>query len=236
MRTTLHSHPSLRARTRPCSFSKLPLLLAMGALSLWLAGCSPLSPGDAAGQVSSGSILFSDDFSKPPSGWGTWDGEDARVGYYKGGLRIQVDQPQYDFWSVAGKSFRDVQIEVEATKNSGPDDNDFGLICRYRNKDNFYLLVASNDGYYGIAKIKDGQYSMIGADQLQYSQAIGKGKATNRLRADCVGSTLRLYVNGKKLMEGQDSDHALGDVGVLAGAYDQKGVDILFNRFVVKKP
>jgi len=229
MQTNLHTHQTTR--------SKVSLLFVLGAFSLLIAGCTPLIAGvTSANQLTSGSVLFSDDFSSPPSGWGTWDREDAKVDYYNGGLRIRVDQLQYDFWSVAGQSFSDVQIEVDATKNSGPDDNDFGIICRYKNKDNFYLMVASNDGYYGIAKIKDGQYSMIGADQLQYSQVIAKGKATNHLRADCIGSTLSLYVNGKKLMDAQDGDIAAGDVGVLAGAYDRKGVDILFNRFVVKKP
>jgi hypothetical protein len=34
----------------------------------------------------------------------------------------------------------------------------------------------------------------------------------------------------------QDTDLANGDVGVLAGAFDEAGVDVLFDHFVVIQP
>jgi hypothetical protein len=98
------------------------------------------------------------------------------------------------------------------------------------------MLVVTSDGYYGIAKMKTGQYSMIGADQLQYSQAIAGAHALNHLRADCAGPRLALYANGQKLMEARDGDFQSGDVGVIAGAYNEAGVDIYFDNFVVKQP
>lgn len=98
------------------------------------------------------------------------------------------------------------------------------------------MLVISSDGYYGIAKMKDGQYSMINPEQLQYSPAIAQGQAANHLQVSCVGSVLTLSVNGQKLIEALDTDFTSGDVGLLAGAYDVPGVDILFDNFVVKKP
>lgn len=212
-------------------------LLASCLILLVSAGCASFMPSQASGQdLPSGSVLFSDDFSKTPGGWGIWTRDGARVNYHNGGLRIQVDENQFDFWSVSGRHFGDVQVEVDAVKIGGPDDNDFGLICRYRSKENFYMLVVSSDGYYGIAKMKDGQYSMIGSDQLQYTSVVSGGEAINHLRADCVGSKLSLYANGQKLMETRDEDFSSGDVGVLAGAYDAKGVDILFDNFMVKKP
>jgi hypothetical protein len=207
-------------------------------LLLFNVSCSPLSAGQAsANPVESGAVLYSDDFSDPPSGWGVWSRGGAKVEYHGEGLRIQVNESQYDFWSVAGKNFKDVQVEVDATRLDGPDDNDYGILCRYMDKDNFYMLVVTSDGYYGIAKMKNGQYSMIGSDQLQYTgSAIHDGKTSNHLRADCVGSILRLYANGQILMEAHDTDFASGDVGLLAGAYDAAGVDLLFDNFVVKKP
>jgi len=98
------------------------------------------------------------------------------------------------------------------------------------------MFVISSDGYYGIAKLVDGKYSMISSDQLQYSEAIIKGQAVNRLRADCDGEQLSLYVNGQKLAQVNDSDFQRGDVGLVAGAYQVHGVEILFDNFVVKIP
>jgi hypothetical protein len=212
-------------------------LLAVTLVLLVSQACAPASStGKTAQDQSQGSILFSDDFSDPPSGWGIWNRDGGSVEYIDGGLRILIEDDFFDFWSVAGKSFSDVQIEVDAHKRGGPDDNDFGIICRYQNRDNFYMLVASSDGYYGIARLKNGQYGMIGAYQLQYSDALLPGQVVNHLRADCVGETLTLYANGQKLMEAQDPDFRTGDVGLVAGAYKEKGVDILFDQFVVKIP
>ena len=153
--------------------------------------CSPqyVNAGRSQAQIP-GTTLYSDDFSNPASGWGVWNRDGALVEYQSGTLRILVQNTQYDFWSVAGQNFSDVQVEVDSKKIAGPDDNDFGLICRYVDLNNFYQFMVSSDGYYGIAKMKNGQYSLIGADQLQFSTAIAQGGAANRLRADCVGTTL----------------------------------------------
>ncbi|MBE0699336.1 MAG: hypothetical protein IH586_20625, partial [Anaerolineaceae bacterium] len=215
----------------------IPSILVFAIIVLLTNACAPLShPEIDETKNEQGTILFADDFSDPPSGWGIWNQDGGVVEYLDGGLHFQVEDDYFDFWSVAGKSFSDVQIEVDVLKRSGPDDNDFGIICRYLNKDNFYMLVASSDGYYGIAKVKEGQYSMIGMDQLQYSDAILPGRAINHLRVDCVGETLRFYANGLKLMEAHDSDFRSGDVGLVAGAYKEIGVDILFDQFVVSIP
>lgn len=207
------------------------------AIALLCAACQAAPSAGAAATLQSGDILFKDDFSNKNSGWGLWNRDGALVEYHpSGGLRILVTESQYDFWSVTGRKFLDVQIEVDATMIGGPQDNDFGIICRYQDESNFYMMVISSDGYYGIAKMKDGQYRMIGAEQLQYSTAIAQGQSVNRLRGDCVGERLVLYVNDQKLMETTDADFSGGDVGLLAGAYDEPNVDILFDNFVVKKP
>jgi hypothetical protein len=223
---------------RPTSkpvFSHLSGMVLLAVLLLGT-GCVPRNVPLPGSETGAGEALFSDNFDNPPSGWGTWNRGGASVEYHGGGLRILVSETQFDFWSVAGQKFSDASITVDAIKMSGPDDNDFGIVCRYLNKDNFYMLVASSDGYYGIAKMKDGQHSMIHAEQLQYSDVIASGQAVNHLRADCIGSNLTLYVNGQKLTEAQDDEFASGDVGVIAGAYDTQGVDILFDNFVVMQP
>ena len=135
---------------------KNTILLVLALLLMVGYGCAlgiPEQPNEEE-ENRPGTILFSDDFSDPPSGWGAWEQEEALVDYFSGGLRILVNEPHFDFWSVAGKDFQDVQIEVDAVKFAGPDDNDFGILCRYQDKENFYMLVISSDGYYGIAKLK----------------------------------------------------------------------------------
>jgi len=125
---------------------------------------------------------------------------------------------------------------VDARKQAGPDDNDFGILCRFRDQNNYYAFLISSDGYYGIVKVKNGKDSVISGSSLQYSDAIQKGQASNNVQAECIGQNLTLTVNGKKLAEAQDADFSSGEIGLTAGSYNTPGVDVRFDNFVVYKP
>ncbi len=182
------------------------------------------------------SVLFQDDFSSTGSGWDRDDFEEGYTDYEDGKYRILVKLDDQSVWANPGLHFTDVIIQVEATKAGGPDDNDFGVICRYVDVENFYYFIITSDGYYGIIKVQDGYWEYLVNDSLIYSEAINQGGASNTLRADCVGDTLTLYVNGIFMDEAYDSDYTSGDVGLIAGTYDEPGTDILFDNFSVMEP
>ncbi len=200
---------------------------------LALAGCTSTAP-----IVSSDpNILFQDDFSNPTSGWENYQDDDGMTMYADDGYRIQVLKAGHDYWSNPGGSFSDVSIQVNATKLGGPDENDFGIICRYSDANNFYFLVAGNDGYFGVGKVLNGEQSFIGMDEWMPAASINQGDgAKNLLRADCVGDTLTFFVNGTQLIQVQDTSFANGDVGLMAGTFETPGADVLFDDFVVRKP
>jgi hypothetical protein len=183
-----------------------------------------------------GVVLYQDDFSNPNSGWDTWNQNGSLVAFQNGGLRILVNEIQYDYWSRPRVHFNDSRAEVDVRKQAGPDDNDFGILCRFRDQNNYYAFLISSDGYYGIVKVKNSKYAVISGKSLQYSDTIQKGQASNHLRAECIGQTLTLTVNGKKLAEAQDTDFSAGEIGLTAGAYNTPGVDVSFDNFVVYKP
>lgn len=202
-------------------------------LVLYLGSCSILKPTATA----AGEIIFADGFSDPKTGWDTWTDENgSMVMYQNDGLRILVNATQFDYWSRPGLNIQDVQIEVDAAKIGGSNDNDFGIICRYQDRDNFYALLISSDGYYGILKVKEGVYSMIGTDKMEYSEAIQRGDAINHLRADCISDGLILWINGQKILIVRDADFPEGDVGLIAGTNATPGTDILFDNFLVYNP
>jgi len=181
--------------------------------------------------------IYADDFSNADTGWETWsDANGSFVAYQNGGLRILVKDTQFDYWSRPAKRFVDARIEVDAIKLAGPDDNDFGLICRYQDKDNFYAFLISSDGYLGILRIADGKYEVVSGPELSYSEAIHQGEALNHIQADCIGNTLVLQVNGQAAAQAQDGSFAAGEAGVIAGTNGTPGVDIFFDNFVVSKP
>lgn len=207
-------------------FLFMVVVLALAALACGGGTTAPLPEG----------VLFQDDFSNTSSGWDRVRVDDGMTDYYNGAYRIQVNTTDTDVWANPGLSFTDVRVEVDATKIGGPDDNDFGVICRYKDENNFYFGIISSDGYYGIVKVKDGSQNLLGMSELPYSDAIKQGATTNRIRLDCVGSTLTLYANGTLLTSQSDSEFTSGDVGLLAGTYSTPGTDITFDNFQVLKP
>ena len=207
----------------------LRFLIILAVVALSVSACQP-------GQYHSGSLLFQDDFSNTSSGWLVDQDEAGLVSYYGGGIRIFVNQPAAARLTVPRLSFTDVRAEVDTLKLGGAEDNNFGLICRYQDKANFYFFEISSDAYYTVGKYKDGVMSLIGMSQMQSHNAINQGVAINHLRADCSGANLAFYVNGNKVAGVVDHDLKSGDVGLIAGAFKTAGTDILFDNFTVLQP
>lgn len=208
-------------------------LAAAGLLFIVFLFSRPLETGLG---IRSGSLLMRDDFSNPESGWDTWWNEESQASYQDGGLRLAVMQPQLDIWSRPDASYGDVRMEVDAVKLNGPVQNDFGLICRYQDGDNYYALLAGSDGSAGIMKVKDGEAYFINTADEQAKEVIYADDGLNHLRGDCIGSRLILSVNGHKLVEARDRDFAQGGVGLMAGAFETGGVELLFDNFLVYNP
>lgn len=181
-------------------------------------------------------VLFFDDFSNSNSGWDRYQDQVAITDYENGIYRMFVNEPEYVYWSTLYKNYTDTRIEVLASKVGGPDENYFGVICRYQDPDNYYNLTISSDGFWGIYKVFNGEWELLGKEFEQFNEYINQGQATNKIRADCIGDKLALYVNGEYLFEVEDDSFSDGDVGLLAGTYDVPGTDIHFDNFIVLEP
>jgi hypothetical protein len=203
-------------------------------LALALAGCSSQNRCIPANDPS---VIFTDDFSDKSCGWDQVMEADGATDYTTDGkYRIYVNTPMLDVWSNPKQNFTDVIVEVDATKAGGPDDNLFGILCRYQDKSNYYELVITSDGYYDIRKIRNNQPQPLLAEDFQFSDKIPTGGGTVRLGARCVGPTLTLLINGIALAEVQDDDLASGDIGLIAGTFSEPAVEIHFDNLVVRKP
>jgi hypothetical protein len=209
---------------------KTALLVTFFLIAITLTACG--------GKDNQGNVLFSDDFSNTTSGWTqVLDSTEFKTGYKDGAYQIVVNKARSNAWGNPGAlAFTDVRVEVDATKGSGSDDNDFGIICRYQNPTNFYFAVVSSDGFYGIIKMNNGIYNLIGHEELQSSDRIKLGDETNHIRFDCIGSTLTLFVNDTQIDQQVDEQYTDGNVGLIAGTYDVSGTDISFDNFYVYQP
>ena len=214
------------------SFFFAVFILALASLACQVS--LPFAPTQTP-VVQSGDTLFFDDFTDPNSGWEHFSSAEGTMDYDGSGYRFLVNALQTNFWSTPGKSFKDVRMEVDVAKLSGPDENRIGMLCRFT-EGNYYFFMLSSDGYYTIGKYIGGSAIQLGQVEMQYNEAIHTGLAVNHLRADCIGDTLTLYVNGDPVAQTQDTDLPTGDVGLLAGTFGQPGVDVIFDNFVVLQP
>ena len=214
------------------------ILIMFAVLILSSLACQAVSSGGTTTTTDqpASNLLFKDDFSDTSSGWDQVTTDTGVTDYTDGVYRIYVNETGTDVWANPGLDFTDVSVQVEASMVGGPADNDFGVVCRSMDVSKFYFFVISSDGYYGIGKVSDAGQELIGMDAMQPSEAIHQGGDMNTVRADCVGSSLSLYVNGEKLNEVQDTEFASGDVGLIAGSFDTPGTDIHFDNFSVTKP
>jgi len=213
--------------------SKVPFALAASALALASLACQTVTRAADQAKPPVADNLFVDDFSDTGSGWDREQYDGGSTDYLDGQYQILVTDSEADYWANPGRDFTDVRVEALATKAGGPDDNDFGLICRYQDAGNFYYFVISSDGFAGILKVNDRETTALGTGKLEPSDAIRQGSATNLLAAECVGSTLRLYVNDELVAEVADGDFTRGDVGLIAGTFATPGADIRFDDFRV---
>jgi hypothetical protein len=217
------------------TFARVRRYTSLISLTLILAtlcqACNLLEP-----PVEPGSVLFQDDFSRTASGWDRYADDTYFADYVDSGYRISIYTPNTNVWARPHLTFEDVRIQVMATKLEGPDDNVYGVLCRYQDALNFYFFLISSDGYCGIGIYRDGKEHLLGNEAMLPSEAIQAGQASNHIRADCIGEELSLYINGMIAAQAVATEWSQGDVGLVAGTYDQPGTDILFERFSVLLP
>ncbi len=207
------------------------IALAASALAAASLACQTVTRAVDQAKPPVSGILYSDDFSDAGSGWDREQYDGGSTDYLDGQYQILVTESEADYWANPGLNYGNVRVETLATKAGGPDDNDFGVICRYQDVGNFYYFVISSDGYAGILKVNDRETTALGTGRLEPSDAIRQGSATNLIAAECIGATLSLYVNDELVAQVEDTDFSRGDIGLIAGTFDTPGADIRFDDF-----
>lgn len=213
---------------------------------LLTAGCSFLSGGsEISGPTveppipSSGTVLYQDDFSNPGSGWERMSDANGIMDYDNGVYRILVKGLNANLFATPGQIRADTRIEVDVVKIGGPDTNRGGIICRMstvQGVTRFYFFVITNNGYYGVGRAEGNQGILLGQTAMAQSSAIKTGLNINHLRADCTGSMLSFYVNGFLVAQVTDTTLTTGEVGVIAGTFEEPNVDMIFDEFIVLQP
>lgn len=174
-----------------------------------------------------------DDFSDKTSGWPEFSDADGEWAHYeKGEYHILTRQTGGWFTHVERPEvFSDFILEVEARQVEGPDNNAYGLMCRYKDDSSYYILI-SGDGSYLVAKQARGESALI--KDWTALPAIRRGNSTNNLKVVAEGSHIALFINDKHVASFEDTSLAEGQIGLIAGAIKEPDVHIAFDNLKVE--
>jgi hypothetical protein len=182
-----------------------------------------------------GRLVFEDDFSDESS-WFVDEGNNFGFEYAQGGYRINVNILHATIWSIRELDYSDVQLEVDGQRTSGASDGYFGLVCRHQDEEeSYYALVVAENGFYGIGKSEEGEFEFIETGAADPG-LIQSEDDPSRVRADCIGESLILYVNGQRLLEVQDDDFDSGFIGLVAGTQLSDDLTVLFDNLAIYEP
>lgn len=209
------------------------MILLCGAVLLSGCGAVPLVTQTAS--ASGPMLLYEDDFSNAASGWEV-SSQGGLKDYYQGTYHIKVADPNILSWSVIDQSYGDVAISVDVAFTGAAEMAEMGVVCRMQNNQDFYFLTLRSDGAYAVFKMYQGNEIFIGMEGYQFSDAIHTGLNTNRIDVSCRGQELSIAANGVHLITVEDSSYHVGDVGLIAGAFNQTDVNVYFDNFSVSQP
>ncbi len=166
-------------------------------------------------------------------------------------------------WSTLDRKFADFDLRVTARLLEGPiDQNQFGVIFRYRNANNFYIFRITADGYYSLVRVQDGVQEKI--SDWGITDVIAQGDTPNTLRIIARGDTFTFFVNDTPVplclkgenetsmwanWEGpgicftdeprlayQDDTFKQGRIALAAGTIDGSDVRVAFDDLVIVGP
>ena len=150
--------------------------------------------------VEPGELAYAASFDGPSADWEQTEGRlSAEVSDSALTLSVETTPGLY---SASSPYFEDFDVRVTARMFGGVFDgnneNQYGIIFRQRDRDNYYTFGISNDGQYIIERVLDGRTTTM--SYWIETPAIRRDRgAVNALRVVGVGDTFQFYVNDELL-------------------------------------
>ena len=175
--------------------------------------------------------LFADNFSNASSGWTVADSGNVLYEYNSGEYRMLVRS--INSWAAVRNNYQATNYTAEVElRNPGNVYGSYGLAFGIAaDFSTFYTLEIYQDGWYGLYRYDPDQIVTLAQEP---SPAINQGSASNRIKVERNGSSIKAYANGQLLTSLTDGTY-LGSlsIGLLVFSYDQQNVDIRFDNIAV---
>jgi pSer/pThr/pTyr-binding forkhead associated (FHA) protein len=179
-------------------------------------------------------LVYEDDFSNPSSGWDDAFDRYTTKQYGNNKYYIEVTTSNLVAWGLANRDVADFRLEVDAAQEAGPNNNGYGVLFRFKDRDNFYRFDISGDGFFLLSKFYEGEWVTL--IPWTASSSINVGQAANRLAVEAIGPQVRVYANDTLLAEVQDDTLTNGNFGFFASTFSDPNLTISFDDIKLWTP
>ncbi len=250
----------------------LAALAVLGGASRMAADLRFVAAGNADG------LLYAANFASPDASLDLYSGRRS-ASLQDGELLLEPGEANLLVYAAAGPHLGDFELEVEARALAGPLDNGFGMLFRLQQPRsfpvleasglkspagsaviNYYLFLASSDGYYRLVRNLSGRQQVLSA--WIPSPFIRQGlDVANRLTVRARGRELEFFINDQQLefciadsasgsstwvagecLGGQmrrivrDDKLLTGRIALAAQSLQEAGVLVAFDNLLVRMP
>ncbi|WP_460831193.1 hypothetical protein [Lysobacter humi (ex Lee et al. 2017)] len=178
--------------------------------------------------------VLRDDFSRRTSGWS----DNGSRGHLSRGFSTYTPSGKYQMTPTAdgtvGVSLApkqaaspDVEIGADLFMYAGIGAGASGVVCRFRDHDNYYAFVASGAPGWLILKVQGGKPTPIARGTLP--KGVMPGAVEGRLQARCEGDRLRMAFGGRVVGEARDATFATGKAGLIVMGEAAAGTSATFD-------
>ena len=164
-------------------------------------------------------VLFEDDFEDESSGWEIRDEEGEHLYYSDGKYHVGGSGGGYLSGSNAGlEEIDDFSLEVDISHH--PDyEVTSGIMFRYQDDDNFYILWQFYNGAYGLARALDGEITVIGGPST--ADFIHKGAEENQLTLNVHNDEIAVFINDELVVYTRDDSFQDGAIKLYSQSHNK---------------
>jgi len=173
-------------------------------------------------------LAYQDDFSDHSSGWDDAFDRYTVKQYGNNKYYIEVMTSNLAAWGLANRDVANFRLEVEATQEAGPNNNGYGILFRFQDRENYYRFDVSGEGYFLLSKFYRGEWTTL--IPWTPSPALNVGQATNQLMVEALGTRIRIFANGVELGQVTDSSLSHGNFGVFANTFSEPNLVVSFDN------
>lgn len=189
---------------------------------------TPTLPPDVPEEVTVGSMLFSTSFQ----GWPTENGPTATSSFVDGLYLFEIAGDARKYYS-GGVNQRNMYAQLEVTPKQCPAKprTGYGLMFRYVDDNNYYLLTIFCDKTYTIGGLDSG--SIFGDRVALPSGLDPTSPVVHRVGVLARGDDYTLYFDKEPIGAFRHNRHQQGDVGIYAMSQDNEAIRVAFGNLKV---